>query len=246
VQTAILTVSTSLARGLGEDVSGPRLAALAERAGADVVAIEVVPDDRRLIELRLRQHVAADVAFVFTTGGTGFTPDDVTPEATRAVIQREAPGFAEAMRAEALRRTPLGILTRLGVLAGCVGRIGLILAYVAVVLAVLSVAGVIALFDPLFTSGRVFGTLALGIATFLAGVDARRNHTAPGWMGALLALGLAGIFLLPLWPLVYALQWVPETAGATFIALFGLGWMAVGYVLRSERGEPDRQPVRVR
>jgi len=140
----------------------------------------------------------------------------------------------------------LGVLARLGVPAGRVGRIGLTLGYVAVVLAVLSLAGVIAMFDPLFTSGRVFGTLALGIATFLAGVDARRSNAAPGWMGVLVAFGLAGIFLLPLWPLVYALMWVPETAGAAFIALFGLGWMAVGYVLRSERGEPGRQPVRVR
>lgn len=102
------------------------------------------------------------------------------------------------------------------------------------------------MFDPLFTSGRVFGTLVLGIATFLAGVGIRRSHAAPGWMGALLALGLAGVSLLPLWPLGYALQWVPETAGAAFIALFGLGWMAVGYVLWSKRGEPDRQPARVR
>lgn len=130
----------------------------------------------------------------------------------------------------------LGVLTRLGVLAGRVGRIGLILAYVAAVLAVLSLAGVIALFDPLFTSGRVFGTLALGTATFLVGVNARRSHAAPGWMGALLALGLAGIFLLPLWPLVYALMWVPEVMGAAFIALFGLGWMTVGYALWAEKG----------
>lgn len=61
-----------------------------------------------------------------------------------------------------------------------------------------------------------------------------------------MALGLAGIFLLPLWPLVYALMWVTEGAGAAFIALFGLGWMAVGYALWSGRGETVRETARVR
>lgn len=95
-----------------EDVSGPRLAAVAEAAGCDVVAMEVVPDDFSLIEDRLHHYVDEGCDLVFTTGGTGLTPDDVTPEATRAVIDREAPGFAEAMRAEGARHTPLGILTR--------------------------------------------------------------------------------------------------------------------------------------
>ena len=120
METAILTISTTLSRGEGEDVSGARLAALAREAGADVVATEVVPDDAAAIEERLRAQVDAGRAFVFTTGGTGLTPDDVTPEATRAVIEREAPGFAEAMRAEGARHTPLGILTR-GV-SGIAGR----------------------------------------------------------------------------------------------------------------------------
>ena len=120
MQTAVITVSTSLARGEGEDVSGPRLAELAREAGAEVVATEVVPDDAAAIEERLRAHVADGVAFVFTTGGTGLTPDDVTPEATRAVIERDAPGFTEAMRVEGARHTPLGILTR-GV-SGVAGR----------------------------------------------------------------------------------------------------------------------------
>jgi molybdenum cofactor synthesis domain-containing protein len=74
--------------------------------------MEVVPDDFALIEDRLHHYVEDAVDFIFTTGGTGLTPDDVTPEATRAVVQRDAPGFAEAMRAEAARRTPHGILTR--------------------------------------------------------------------------------------------------------------------------------------
>jgi molybdopterin biosynthesis enzyme MoaB len=70
--------------------------------------------------LRRWSDPAAGISLVFTTGGTGLTPDDVTPEATRAVIDRDAPGFAEAMRAESLRHTPLGILTR-GV-SGIAGR----------------------------------------------------------------------------------------------------------------------------
>jgi molybdopterin adenylyltransferase len=120
VQAAIVTISTSVARGDNEDVSGRRLAELARQAGAEVVATEVVPDDAGQIEQRLRAHVDGGVAFVFTTGGTGLTPDDVTPEATRAVIERDAPGFAETMRAESRRFTPLGILTR-GV-SGIAGR----------------------------------------------------------------------------------------------------------------------------
>jgi molybdenum cofactor synthesis domain-containing protein len=112
MDAAIITVSTSVAAGKTEDTSGIRLAELAAGAGAEVVAREVVTDDQNAIEAALRKHVEAGVALIFTTGGTGFTPDDVTPEATRAVIDREAPGYAEAMRAEAVRHTPMGILTR--------------------------------------------------------------------------------------------------------------------------------------
>ncbi len=135
----------------------------------------------------------------------------------------------------------IGVLARLGVSGGPIGRTALILTYVALALSILSLTGVIVLFDPLFTTGRIFGSLALGTATFLVGVETRRGHTASGWTVALLTLGLAGIFLLPLWPLVYALQWVPEGAGAVFIALFGLGWLAVGFALWSKRGEPVRE-----
>ncbi len=101
-------------------MSGPRLAAVADEAGCEVVAMEVVPDDFALIEDRLHHFVAEGCDLVFTTGGTGLTPDDITPEATLAVIQREAPGFAEAMRREAAKHTPMGIISR-GV-AGVAGR----------------------------------------------------------------------------------------------------------------------------
>ena len=120
MRTAIITVSTSVAAGRSEDRSGAELEELATGAGAEVVAREVVSDDRSAIEDALRRNVAAGVSLIFTTGGTGLTPDDVTPEATQAVIDRDAPGFAEAMRAESLRHTPLGILTR-GV-SGIAGR----------------------------------------------------------------------------------------------------------------------------
>ena len=108
----MLTVSTSVSARRAEDLSGPRLAGLAEDAGCEVVAMEVVPDDFSLIEDRLHHYVDVGVDFVFTTGGTGFTPDDITPEATRAVVQRIAPGIAEAMRAESLKHTPHAILSR--------------------------------------------------------------------------------------------------------------------------------------
>lgn len=120
MKTAIITISTSVAAGKSEDASGAALAELAEAAGAQIVARDVVSDDREAIEAALRRHVEEGASLIFTTGGTGLTRDDVTPEATRAVIDRDAPGFAEAMRAESLGHTPMGILTR-GV-SGIAGR----------------------------------------------------------------------------------------------------------------------------
>ena len=101
-----------MSRGEAEDESGPELAQLCAAAGLEVVS-EVVSDDRDAIATALKR--LADVEncrFIFTTGGTGMTNDDVTPEATRDVIDREAPGFAETIRAESREHTPLGILTR--------------------------------------------------------------------------------------------------------------------------------------
>jgi len=112
MRCAVLTVSTGVSRRVREDTAGTALARLAEEAGADVGSMEVVPDDFALIEDRLRHYVDEGFDLVFTTGGTGLTPDDVTPEATAAVIERDIPGIAEAMRAESLRRTPMGMLSR--------------------------------------------------------------------------------------------------------------------------------------
>ena len=112
MRAAVVTVSSSLARGEGEDVSGTRLAELCEAAGLDV-SLETVSDDREAIVGLLKRLVDVEgVRFVFTTGGTGLTVDDVTPEATRDVIDREAPGYAEAIRADSRDHTPLGLLTR--------------------------------------------------------------------------------------------------------------------------------------
>ena len=112
MQTAVLTISSTLARGEGDDVSGDLLAQLATEAGCEVVARDVVGDDKGVIEPALRGYVRREIPLVFTTGGTGLTPDDVTPEATRAVIDRLAPGIAEALRAESLKHTPMGMLSR--------------------------------------------------------------------------------------------------------------------------------------
>jgi len=122
MNVAIITISTAGARGERDDLSGQALAELASAAGAQVVARELVSDDRAQIEDALRRHVSpeAQTALILTTGGTGLTPDDVTPEATRAVIERDVPGVAEAMRTESLKYTPMGMLSR-GV-CGIAGR----------------------------------------------------------------------------------------------------------------------------
>jgi molybdenum cofactor synthesis domain-containing protein len=120
MRTVILTVSNSVARRAAEDTSGALLAELAEAAGCEIAAMEVVPDDRALIEDRLRHYADAEFELVLTTGGTGLSPDDVTPEATRAAIDRDVPGIAEALRAESLRHTPHGMLSR--EVAGVAGR----------------------------------------------------------------------------------------------------------------------------
>jgi molybdenum cofactor synthesis domain-containing protein len=113
VRAAIITVSTSRAAGEGEDESGARLAELARSLGAEIAGHDVIPDDRAQIEARLRHWADEErCELVLTSGGTGFSPADVTPEATRATIEREAPGLAEAMRAASRGRTPHWMLSR--------------------------------------------------------------------------------------------------------------------------------------
>lgn len=110
---AVLTVSDRSARGQRPDEAGPLVASLLEAAGYRVVETAIVPDERPDIEaalIRLADEVRA--ALVVTTGGTGFSPRDVTPEATLAVCERLAPGIPEAMRAASLAITPRAMLSR--------------------------------------------------------------------------------------------------------------------------------------
>jgi molybdenum cofactor synthesis domain-containing protein len=110
VKAAVLTVSDGVAAGEREDSSGAVLEELLAGEGFDVRR-ELVPDDRPQIVRALRALVE-EVDLVLTTGGTGVAPRDVTPEATASVIEREAPGIAEAIRADAISRTPHALLSR--------------------------------------------------------------------------------------------------------------------------------------
>lgn len=110
---AVITVSDKGFRGERKDTSGPALCGIAEEHGLKVAYRTIVPDERELIEHELiRCTDELKIALVLTTGGTGFSPRDVTPEATKAVIERETPGIPEAMRAASMRITPRGCLSR--------------------------------------------------------------------------------------------------------------------------------------
>jgi molybdopterin adenylyltransferase len=118
VNAAVLTISDGVAAGEREDRSGDLLTELLEGDGHEVVR-RVVPDDREAIAAALVE-LCRGAALVLTTGGTGLGPRDVTPEATAEAIDRPAPGIAEAIRADAIAKTPHGLLSR--GLAGVVGR----------------------------------------------------------------------------------------------------------------------------
>lgn len=113
MRAAILTVSDRSARGERQDTSGPALAARLREAGWDIARQHVVPDEADQIRAALAAWADEDAAdVILTTGGTGFAPRDVTPEATLGVIEREAPGLAEAMRAASLSISPHAMLSR--------------------------------------------------------------------------------------------------------------------------------------
>jgi molybdopterin adenylyltransferase len=113
VRIAVLTISDGVHHGAREDRSGEVLAERALAAGHDVVWRGVLPDERDEIAARFAQLCDEDVAdVVLSTGGTGFAPRDVTPEAARATLERLSPGIDEALRADALRHTPHGALSR--------------------------------------------------------------------------------------------------------------------------------------
>jgi len=114
ISIGVLTISDSGAKGAREDTSGERIRAMVTQLSEAVLSAgAIIPDERDQIEATLREWSdEKQVNLILTTGGTGLAPRDVTPEATKAVIEREAPGIAEAMRAFSLQQTPFGMLSR--------------------------------------------------------------------------------------------------------------------------------------
>jgi len=113
IRASVVTVSDKGYAGEREDASGPLLANLLRNMQVEVVSQAIVPDERDAIEYALIELADEErVELIVTTGGTGPAPRDVTPEATRAVIEREMPGLAEVLRAEGYRKTPLAVLSR--------------------------------------------------------------------------------------------------------------------------------------
>lgn len=119
IRAAVITASTKGARGERVDESGPAMREMLEASGARVVFYELVPDDVARIEDSMRRARDVGANVILTTGGTGLSPNDVTPEATRRVIEREVPGIAEAIRARSLAKTPHGMISR-----GIAGSVG--------------------------------------------------------------------------------------------------------------------------
>ena len=110
---AVITVSDKGFRGERADASGPLLCEILKEKGFDVVYTAIVPDEKEQIQAELVKCAdEKNIALVLTTGGTGFSPRDITPEATMAIVERPTPGIPEAMRAESMRITPKGCLSR--------------------------------------------------------------------------------------------------------------------------------------
>ena len=121
IRFGILTLSDRSAEGERPDASGPALADLVRAQGWSVAKQAILPDDESTIRTALIEWAdSGEVDIILTTGGTGFAPRDITPEATRAVIERDAPGLAETMRTESLKKTPHAMLSR--AVAGIRGR----------------------------------------------------------------------------------------------------------------------------
>lgn len=110
---AVITISDKGSQGLREDTSGPNLVRILKERGYDVTYTSIIPDDFvKIKEELVKCSDELKVSLVLTTGGTGFSPRDITPEATMAVVERPTPGIPEAMRAESMRITPKGCLSR--------------------------------------------------------------------------------------------------------------------------------------
>jgi molybdopterin adenylyltransferase len=113
LRVGIITISDRSSAGARQDLSGPALRDLIQTQGWEVVRISVIPDDMQQIKDLLAAWAdSGEFDILLTTGGTGFSPRDVTPEATAEIIQRDAPGLAEAMRAESLKITPHAMMSR--------------------------------------------------------------------------------------------------------------------------------------
>ena len=113
IHAVVITASDACSVGEREDASGATLVQLLTDLGAQIVAKEIINDDLEPLAEMMRSYAdRADVNLIVTTGGTGFGPRDNTPEATRRVIEREAPGLAEAMRMETLKDTPMAMISR--------------------------------------------------------------------------------------------------------------------------------------
>jgi molybdopterin adenylyltransferase len=113
IHAGILTISDKGAAGEREDASGATIRELLEGIGATIDGYEVIPDDQATISARLQAWAGrGSLDLIVTTGGTGLSPRDVTPQATQEVLDYEVPGLAEAMRAEGLKHTPMSMLSR--------------------------------------------------------------------------------------------------------------------------------------
>jgi molybdopterin adenylyltransferase len=119
ITVAVLTLSDKGSKGEREDASGPLIQAMLKSIAAEVMHADIIPDEKDLLKKKLIQY-SSEVDLILTTGGTGLSPRDITPEATLEVIDREVPGIAEVMRAEGLKKTRRAMLSR--AVAGVRGR----------------------------------------------------------------------------------------------------------------------------
>ncbi len=111
IKVAILTLSDKGSKGEREDTSGPTIEKLVKKIGAEVVSCDILPDEKAKIKRKLIS-LSKKADLILTTGGTGVSPRDVTPDATREVVEFEIPGIAEAMRFEGLKKTPFAMISR--------------------------------------------------------------------------------------------------------------------------------------
>ncbi|MDO8281946.1 MAG: MogA/MoaB family molybdenum cofactor biosynthesis protein [Thermodesulfovibrionia bacterium] len=111
IKVSILTLSDKGSKGKREDTSGPTIEKMMKKIDAEIISYDILPDEKALIKKKLIS-LCRKADLILTTGGTGLSPRDVTPEATREVIDQEIPGIAEAMRFEGLKKTPYSMLSR--------------------------------------------------------------------------------------------------------------------------------------